>query len=185
MKKTLEIQIKDYEKPIKELIGKTVSEIYYYELEYENGQTYWDEKEYHTLDFGLEMIMSDLEKFYFIWDSELAQFNVKFKKGDITTEFSENSTHKKHNVSNNELWSELMKSKIIGISSHWSHWQYLSQKEPNYYPQNIKLDFENDKSVWISATEIENDNPKEMADNITIIFDKRVAKKYNIGEKTV
>ena len=183
LKKTLEIEINNYEKPIKELIGKSISDVNYYEIDY--GEPLWDESEYHSLDFGIELITDDREKYYFVWDSEYTQYNVKFKKGEILEVFSPENNAKKYNAKENQNWTELIGKKICGIKSFWSYWSLINEKERNYYPQDVRIEFENGKEIWISAFEIKDETNFGMQDHITIFFDKQTAEKYNIGKENV
>ena len=183
MKKKLEIEINDYEKSIKELIGKSISDVNYYEIDY--GEPLWNENEYHSLDYGFEIIMSDKSTYYFIWGSEYTQYDVKFRKGNILTEFSPENGAKKYNTKDNEKWSKLIGIKIIGIESCWTYWSLINENKQNYYPQDVRVEFENGKEMWISALEIRDGRIIEMQDHLTVVFDKKIADKYKIGIKNV
>ncbi|GAA3787924.1 hypothetical protein GCM10022271_20720 [Corallibacter vietnamensis] len=183
MKKPLEIEINDYEKPIKELIGKTISDVNYYGIDY--GKPLWNETEFHSLDYGIEIISSDKNSYYFVWGNEFTQYDVKFRKGNILTEFSAENGVKKHNVKENQNWTELIGKKINGIESFWSFWNLINDKKRNYYPQGVRIEFENGKEIWISALEIKENGAIGMQDHLTIIFDKQTAEKYKIGIKNV
>ncbi|WNW02744.1 hypothetical protein RRF68_04865 [Tenacibaculum sp. HL-MS23] len=183
MKKPLEIEIINYEKPIKELIGKTIFDVNYYEIDY--GEPLWNETEFHSLDYGIEIITSDKNAYYFIWGNEFTQYDVKFRKGNISTEFSNENGAKKHNVKDNQNWSELCGKKIIGIESFWSYWSLINDKKRKYYPQDVRIEFENGKEIWISAFEFRDNTMMQMQDHITIFFDKETAEKYKIGIKNV
>ncbi|GHC65941.1 hypothetical protein [Ulvibacter litoralis] len=182
MKKTLEIEINNYEKPIKKLIGKSIVDVNYYEIDY--GEPLWNENEYHSLDYGFEIIMSDKTVYYFVWGSEFTQYDIKFKEGNILTVFSEENNAKKYNPKNNIYWKELIGQKISGIESYWSYWNLIDDDKKNYYPQDLRIEFENGQAIWISAFEIRDNTSFGMQDHITIFFDKETAKKYHIGIKT-
>ena len=183
LKKTLEIEIINYEKPIKELIGKTISDVNYYEIDY--GEPLWNETEFHSLDYGFEIITSDKKTYYFIWGNEFTQYDVKFRKGNILTEFSNENSAIKYNVKDNQDWSELCGKKIIGIESFWSHWSLVNDKKRKHYPQDIRIEFKNGKEIWISAFEFRDNEMMQMQDHITIFFNKETAEKYKIGIKNV
>lgn len=183
MKKPLEIEIINYEKPIKELIGKTIIDVNYYEIDY--GEPLWNETEFHSLDYGIEIIMSDKNTYYFIWGNEFTQYDVKFSKGNILTEFSAENGAKKYNAKENLNWAELIGKKISGIKSFWSYWNLVNDEKRNYYPQDVRIEFENGKEIWISALEIRENRIIGMQDHLTIIFDKKTAEKYKIGIKNV
>jgi len=179
LKKTLEVEINKYEKPIKEIIGKSISKVNYFELDY--GEPAWDENDFHSLDYGIEIMTSDKSTFYFIWDRKYAQFDIKFQKGSILSEFGSENNSKKYNVTNNEKWTELIDTKIIKIESSWSYFNHSNDKKRNYFPQDVRIDFENGKEIWISALEIIDNKELGMKDHLTIVFDKKIASKFNIG----
>ncbi|GAA4239630.1 hypothetical protein GCM10022291_34750 [Postechiella marina] len=183
MKKTLEIEIDNYENPIKELIGQSILDVNYYEIDY--GEALWNEIEYHSLDYGIEITLSDNNSYYFIWGNEFTQYDVKFRKGDIITEFRSENSAKKYSATQNQKWTELIGKKICGIKSFWSYWSLINEKKRNYYPQDIRIEFENGKEIWISAFEIRDGTNFGMQDHITIFFDKQTAEKYNIGKENV
>jgi len=183
LKNTIEIEVNQYEKPIKELIGKSIADVNYYEIDY--GEPTWNEIEYHSLDYGIELVTSDKSKFYFIWGNEYAQYDVKFRKGNILTEFSTENGAKNYNVTNNQKWTELIGIKISGIESCWSYWSLINEDKRNYYPQDVRIEFENGKEMWISALEIRDGRIIGMQDHLTVTFDKETAEKYKIGIKNV
>jgi len=183
LKKEHQIKIENYEKPIRELIGKSISIVNYYEIDY--GEPLWNKTEYHSLDFGIEFTTSENESCYFVWGSEFTQYNLKFKKGDILTVFSAENNAKKYNASENEHWTELIGVRITGIKSSWSYWNLVGDKKRNYYPQDIEIEFKNGKKIWISALEIRDGKPMGMQDHLTVFFDKKIANKYKTGINNV
>ncbi|MCH2032256.1 MAG: hypothetical protein MK202_01955 [Tenacibaculum sp.] len=181
MKSTTEIEVNKYEKPIRELVGMSIVNVNYYEIDY--GKPMWNEIDYHSLDYGIELVTSDKSKFYFVWGNNYTQYDLIFRKGNILTEFSKENGVKKHIVTNNQKWTELIGAKINGIESYWSYWSLINDGKPNYYPQDVRVEFENGKEIWISALEIRDGNINRMIDNLTVVFDKKTAKKYKIGIK--
>ncbi|MGH1384336.1 hypothetical protein [Kordia sp.] len=172
MKTSKETKIKNYEKQLHDLVGKSIVAVDYYELVYE--EPLWDEDEYHSLDYGLEIITSDENRYYFIWGKEFEQFDVKFKKGDILKEFVSEISFNKYNVTNNVNWKVLIEKEIKDVKTIWSYSTYKGRKEKYYYPQEIILTFENEKEVIISALEIIDRDPLFMKDHISVFFDKKV-----------
>ncbi len=181
----MEIQkeIENYENPIKELIGKSISNVNYFEIDY--GKPLWNETEYHSLDYGIELVTTDEQAYYFVWGSEFTQYDVKFRKGNILTEFSTENGAKKYNANSNQKWTELIGIKISGIESYWSYWSLINEDKRNYYPQDVRIEFENRKEIWISALEITDGKAMGMKDHLTIVFNQKVADKYKIGIKNV
>ncbi len=179
LKESLKIEINNYEKPIKELIGKSISDVNYYEIDY--GEPMWNETEFHSLDYGIEIIMEDKTAYYFVWGNEFTQYDVKFRKGNILSVFSPENGAKKYNVSDNPNWTELIGKKINRIQSYWSYWNLLNDEKRNYYPQDVQIEFESGENIWISALEITDSKPMGMKDYFTIVFDKEIADKFKIG----
>jgi len=91
----------------------------------------------------------------------------------------------KNNANSNQKWTELIGAKIIGIESCWSYWSLIDQDKRNYYPQDVRIEFENGKEIWISALEIRDGRIIGMQDHLTVVFDKETADKYKIGIKNV
>ena len=86
---------------------------------------------------------------------------------------------------NTKKWTGLINKKVVGIKSNWEYYQYQGKKEKHFYPQDVQIEFENGKFVYISAMEISDDKPMGMKDHLTIIFDKKIADKHKIGIKNV
>jgi hypothetical protein len=183
LEKTLEIEISNYENPIKELIGKSISEVNYYEIDY--GEPFWNKTEFHSLDYGIEITMTDKTSYYFIWGNEFSQYDVKFREGSILNEFSSQNGAKKYSINENLKWKDLIGKKINEIESYWPYWNLINNEKRNYYPQDVRIEFENGKEIWISALEIKENRTIGMQDHLTIIFDKQTAEKYKIGIKNV
>lgn len=175
----MEATINQYEKPIRELIGKSIQDVNYYEIDY--GEPMWDETEYHSLDYGIELVTADELHYYFIWGNEYTQYGIKFRKGNILTEFSTGNGAKRYNASSNSKWTELIDKKINSIESCWSYWHLANDKKRTYYPQDLRIEFENGKEIWISALEITDDHIIGMQNHLTIVFDQNTADKYKIG----
>ncbi|WP_299681275.1 hypothetical protein [uncultured Dokdonia sp.] len=85
----LQLQITTYEKPLQKLIGKSIMNVFYYEINY--GKPTWNQDKFHSLDYGVELQMSDDTSYYFIWDSIYHQYDLKFSTGSIVSEFKMNA----------------------------------------------------------------------------------------------
>jgi len=184
LEKDIKILIENYDNKLKILIGKTISKVRYFEIN--DGEPAWDKIEFHSIDYGVELITSDNQSFYFIWDKQFTAYDLKFQIGSIRTEFSkEDDSAFEFNVSDNEKWIELIGQKIIGIKSNWSFFRSSRMKKKNFYPQDVEIKFANKNSIYISAMEISREKTMTMKDHITLVFDENTAKKYNIGLKNV
>ncbi|WP_291728536.1 hypothetical protein [Bernardetia sp.] len=178
MKTPLALKIENYEKPIKELIGKAILSVHYYEIDY--GEPYWNSIDHHSIDYGLEIKTDDDETYYFIWDKQFVCYDLKFTKGKIQQEFSQNANVKIHRITH-QNWNEVIGKKVVSIQSVWS---YILDKDGTiYYPETIQLKFINNRNVWISAVEIGEGITPCMADHISVFFDEGTMNKHNINSE--
>ena len=177
----LDIEIKKYNQEPQELIGHSIRTVTYYEIDY--GEPGYDRGDYHTLDFGLQIELNSGVVFYVIWDSLFCQHDIKVKTGDIRNELKTPLDGiSEHRLVDDQKWELLLNQKIVAVKSYWSYFQYEGEEIKHYYPQDLELIFENNKSVYFSALEITEQNRViPMADNITVIFDRAIADQYKIG----
>ncbi|WP_298508742.1 hypothetical protein [uncultured Kordia sp.] len=175
MKIVQEIQIKSYEEKLHDLLGKSIMQVNYYELKYD--EPLWDEKTHHSLDFGIEIVTNENKQYYFIWGQEFTQFDVKFEKGDILKEFASIDSFNKYDVANTSYWKLLKGKAIKSIHVSWSYWSFLERKEKHYYPQDVIIVFEDNKKVIISALEMVDGKAVNMKDHISVFFDEELFRK--------
>lgn len=178
MEEKVKIEIENYDKQLKELVGQSFSKINYYEIDY--GKPSWDEIEFHSIDYGLQIITSNAKEYYFIWDSQYFMHDLKFKKGDINLEFSTKEGIAVHNVTDNVKWRDLIDIKISDIKSNWSYITYSEDNKKCYYPQDVIIEFTNGRSVFISVLEISENKLLAIQDNLIIIFEETILEKYAI-----
>lgn len=182
-------KMSSYENAIKKLIDHSILDVFYYEIDYKitndlddlnNSYQTWDNKDFHSLDYGLELFLSNGLTYYFIWGCEFIQYDLKFNQGSITTEFASDANIKKHNVKSNQNWQALLGLKIENIEIIWDN-AFLTNKTKEkslIYPQSVKIQFATNKNLWISALEIVRKDKIKMHDHISLFFDKKTAKKY-------
>ncbi|AFM05217.1 hypothetical protein Fleli_2864 [Bernardetia litoralis DSM 6794] len=169
----LQLQTDNYKNLVKELIGKSIISVNYYEID--RDKPYWDKGDHHSLDYGLEIEMNDSQTYYFIWDKEFIQYDMKFAKGEIQQEFSVGVG--KHLITDSK-WNNLLGEKIVSVETIWINCSINGDKK--HYPETIKLHFKNNKSIWISAVEIRENITPYMADHVSVFFDEMTMRKYNV-----
>ena len=179
---TLEAKI-ELNNKLEQLIGQSIEEVYYWEIKYE--QPCYEFGLLDSLDYGVSIQTSNGGKFYFIWDNNITSHNIKFVKGEIQREFENPKNVSMHNVSKNKNWEKVIGVKIKNSTSLWSWVSNIGSNKKTFFPQDIKLTFENDLSCFISAVEpLEENNFNYLADNLTICFNKEIANKY-IGKENL
>jgi len=86
-------------------------------------------------------------------------------------------------VSKTSEWGDFLNTKITDVRIVWS-WVKESGffKRKILYPQELIFSFDNNRNIFISALQIETDDSFiGMTDNITVFFDKDIAKKFRVG----
>lgn len=160
-----------------ELIGKTIKEVTYYEIDY--GAPCFEFEDHHSVDFGLQLITNTGTTYYIIWGAQYIQYDLKFEKGSITKEMHKEATIKCYNVSQLKHWKKRIGVPIQNIKSYWSYITTTKKGEKTYYPQDLEISFKNGLNVIISALEIkENEEVSSMANHISVFFNTETAIKY-------
>lgn len=170
----------EFELKVRSLIGEIVEEVFYFEIEYENGEELWNsDEDFDSLDYGFDLVMASGITKGFIWGSEFYQYGVSLLSNSLDSELSAGS---KIEVSSRSRWRDLIGLKVENARIIWS-WVKEDGlfKKKYYYPQDVILTFEGGKEVLISATEIRDGKAYGFSDNITIVFDNVVSKKYALG----
>lgn len=98
----LETEIAKYEALPSELIGGTIKEVSYFEIDY--GEPAFDLECHHSLDYGLQIETDDGVIFYMIWDWQHVRYDLKFKKGSLSDKMNSESKISCHNVSLSKYW---------------------------------------------------------------------------------
>ncbi|MEM1215989.1 MAG: hypothetical protein AAGJ82_09910, partial [Bacteroidota bacterium] len=76
-----------------------------------------------------------------------------------------------------DSWEVFIGLQITAVNSFWRKIKVpLIQ-----YPETVSISFCNQKSIWISALEIQNGKTEIMSDNLIVFFDAERVKKYDIG----
>jgi hypothetical protein len=169
----------DFENQFRDLIGKRIVQVRYYEIEYQDNENMWSyDERFDSLDFGLDLLTDDDSLFAISWGSEFYQYGISPDKNNLP----KSNGYRSINVTKTSRWSDFLNINIADVRIAWS-WIHESGlfKKKIYYPQDLILSFESQRKVFISALQIENDNSfMGMTDNITVFFDGGTAKKFKV-----
>lgn len=186
-----------YEQRVAAVVGRCISTVRYYEIAYEESQLYWDNGQFHSLDFGLDLKMEDGCRFKISWDSEFYQYEISLSEGSLADQLAESVAM--WDVSNHPKWKPLLHNEIVDAKVYWSwvefttwqkqdslgrHLRQLFQKpERRDYPQDVELVFASGGRAFFSAAQYLKDEDKlfGMSDEVTVIFSDEVAARYEVG----
>jgi hypothetical protein len=176
----------DFESKLKRMIGLSLHKVEYLEINYEpeDPKPYYKTRfnEIDTIDFSI-IFQTDKDKIEFYWDGQFYQYGI----GARINEVSEIATGQKWNVSQTDLWEKFIGQKII--EAHLT-WEEITTYEENtgktdmfIYPQDLRIDFSNDRSIFISAAGFLNEEDKEvigLMDNLTVTDNETLARQVKM-----
>ena len=169
----------DFENQFRELIGKRIVRVRYYEIEYQDTENMWSSDDrFDSLDFGLDLLADDNSLFAISWGSEFYQYGISPDKNNLPT----SNGYRCIDVTNISRWVDFLNISIADTRIVWSWVQESGLfKRKIHYPQDLILSFDNNRRVFISALQIENDDSFwGMTDNVTVFFDKETATKFKV-----
>lgn len=178
-----------FDAQVQEMIGLTLSEVVYYEIEYENPEPGYLYKPDigHFLDFGIDLVADDGKCFSFLWDGTFCQYGLGIYSHSAEEEII---TKRRWLVANDPNWIPLICKTINSAEVYWS-WVAASQDAPkeirSYYPQDIVLSFSSNYRVYVSASQYWEATNKVMgaSNNILIVFSDQIASKHQLGSFAV
>ncbi len=172
----------EYEKRVQELIGHTLAEVLYFEIDYHNeagiplNEPAWSrDPRFDSLDFGLELQTNEGDSFWITWGQEFYLYNIAVERNTS----DDRSRMRKWNVTHESRWFRLIGKQIIEVQTYWSWVERVSEQgwERFDFPQDLRITFETGETVYISAFEIWPDGSYNgFTDNITVFFDEDTAK---------
>ena len=185
----------EYNNLAEQLIGETLASINCFQLDSPNSENYWNTcSEFHTLDFGLDLIFESGKVYSLAWGDHFYQFDLQIKPFSISNEIA---AFKKIDLTTNKNWSIYIGKCINDARPIWSNITKsygankshgilgLKQKFVNThpdrtisFPETIVINFNNQKSLYISAVEIQDKKANLHADSITVFFKEDVASQY-------
>jgi len=174
----------DFDANLSRLIGFTINRVVYFEIDYQNGRpNFRDHPETgHFLDFGLEMTDPSGSPTCITWDGTFFQYGLGVF---IDTPSTEVLSGLSYDVTSDPEWTPFLGLSVTRADSYWS-W-VADSMAPNakrtYYPQDIRLMFDNDRCLYFSAAEFLNDSDKlfGMSDNVLVVFNESVAEHHQLG----
>jgi hypothetical protein len=171
---------RDFENLFRDLIGKKILRVRYYEIEYQDTDNMWQyDTRFDSLDFGFDLLCENDFLFPISWGSEFYQYGISPDQANLPT----SNGYRSIDVSKTSRWIDFLKVKIADVRIVWS-WVEESGwvQRKVYYPQDLILRFDNNRDIFISALQIETDDSfVGMTDNITVFFDRDIAKAFKVG----
>jgi hypothetical protein len=146
------------------LVGDAVTSVVYMEMEYDKPM--WNRfEDYDSLDYGVELALRSGRTVALEWNSY--EFGIWLAEGDVGV--IEGTP--RHDVSATSQWSSLIGRTITGCRVLWKP-DYILDDRRNEIPQTIRLDFEGERRVLVTACEVHaNSDPHWGADHVTVFFD--------------
>lgn len=172
------------------LIGRKITDVYYEELDYQNNTDYWElTADTHSIDMNVIFHLDNQDLIQIKWDNEFYCYGIGLERLE-KLDYRENV--KTIKVTGNQNWTELIDKEITDINVLW---EIEDTKEHHYknnkltetkdvtiiLPQTWELTFNNDKTIWISALELrDNEEPSYWADHLTVFFTDQGQEKYKL-----
>lgn len=174
----------EFETQARRLVGQVVQRVRYFEIESGAGEPAWGgDPRFDSLDFGLDLLTVSGERFRLWWGAEFYMYGVSVESGGPESV----EGVRMWDVSETSRWRELLGSRIEDVHVFWSwvSWEEGTDKGRVQYPQDVKLVFEKDREVYISAFEVSSgDSGLGTMDHITVFFDKAIAQRFGVGQPT-
>ncbi len=174
----------EFDANINRLIGFTIDHVVYFEIDYQNGRPLFrDHPETgHFLDFGVEMIDPSGRSCCITWDATFFQYGLGVF---VDTASAEVLSGLSYAVTDDPEWVPFIGCKIVNVESYWA-WvadNMAANANRTYFPQDLRLAFDNNRSIYLSAAQFVNDSGKlfGMCDNVLIVFNDDVAAHHKIG----
>jgi len=168
---------KDFENKFNCIINRTLIGVKYYEIEYSNKKPMWNwNKDFDSLDYGLDLEFNDKSIWGITWGSEFYQYGISIYQKSIKDILK---GYIVWDVTKEINWKKYLNQKIKKVKIYWDEVEEGLKRFK--FPQDVKIVFENDNSIYISAYEIRKDGfEMGMMDNITVFFDTKIAQKHNL-----
>jgi len=176
----------DFENQIRRLIGLTLLRVEYLEINYEpEDPKPWYKSQFNeidSIDYSITF-QTDKDKIEFHWDGQFYQYGI----GVRFNELNEIATGKKWDVTNNDLWKKFIGQKVANIKLTWEEVSTYEEKtgksEKLTYPQDLRIEFSNEKSIFISAAEFLTEDGKEVMrhmDNLAVTDNESLARQVKM-----
>jgi hypothetical protein len=172
----------EYEARVKAVEGRILTEVVYYELQWEGKEAPaydWLGKDLDALDFGLDLVTDVGETFGIIWEWDFFQYHVGIHRQSLDELVTNASTW-----SVAERWGGLIGQEITLAKLWWSSADIEGavSTEREVGPQTLELRFESERSVYVSALEVDATGKRwGGADNLVVVWNEGLAEEYEIG----
>ena len=173
------------------LVGQSIKEIFYDEMDYGNNIQDWNLSEnIHSIDLDVIFKMNNNKLVQVNWDNEFYNYGINIK---VLNKINNIEGFNTIDLTSNSKWIKLLNKKILNVQVLW----YIEKNvKDNIYdnnrniseksiqielPQTLEIKFETNDKIWISTVEILKDNEiNYCADNLTIFFDEKELLKYKL-----
>ncbi len=182
-------EYKDFEEKFKKIIGLTLTNVEYSEIKNELGEPYESTPYYpskyedlHSVDYSVFINTKEEQKIEIYWDDQFFQFGIGIKINE-KSDFSNTAIL---NVTTEKIWANTIGQKIIDIEINWNIVETIEQTnnetESFHYPQDVKIIFENNQKIIISASTYnqERGDVYGFSDNILVTNNEETAQKINM-----
>ncbi|OJJ20170.1 hypothetical protein BKI52_17000 [marine bacterium AO1-C] len=163
-------QIQDF------LLSRRVTEVFYEELDYQDGQGHWEESnECHSLDLNIILQLDNQELVQIKWDNEFYAYGLGLEK---VSQLNPREGIKIINASSHQNWTSLINQRIVSIHIYWDE---CNSSDTNFLPTVWEVQFEHHHKIWIATVEIyEGKMTSFWANHLTIFFSREEAIKYQL-----
>jgi hypothetical protein len=176
----------DFENHCKRIIGLKLSSVDYYEVKYnpENPTPWYKTKypEIDSVDFSI-VLHFDSDRVEIFWDGQFYQYGIGLSINDKSV-FDGFQTW---NVSDSEIWCNVIGEKIVDLNIAWDIVRTTEPKtgktEERIYPQDLTLIFSNGEKIFISAAGFPNSDDNEvqgLLDNLTVSNNENIARQVKM-----
>ena len=176
----------DFENHIQRIVGMTLLRVDYLEINYEpeHPKPFYKShfNEIDSIDFSI-IFQTNIDKIEFYWDGHFYRYGI----GIRFNEFNETATGQKWEVSNDKLWGKFIGQKIVNVKLSWQEVKTFEENtgksDKFIYPQDLRIDFSNAKSIFISAAGFLNKDDEEvmgLMDNLTVTDNEFLARQVKM-----
>ena len=179
---------KYYNRILSKLIGRSIVDVFYEELDYQNKLEYWEfSKDIHSVDMNIIFRLDNNDLIQIKWDAEFYSYGVGFEN---LSQIEDKDLTKIISIKENNNWKKVLNEKITDLIIYWDNCtennsnQGKNNSEKNFIqiPSIWEIEFQEQK-IWISTFEIKEESDNIFwADHLTIFFnDKNELKNELVG----
>jgi hypothetical protein len=174
--------IREFEARVREIVGERVAGVQYRELDFGDGEPHWANRDFDSVDFGIELRTESGELFSIKWEGT-SFLGLIFYKGSLDSELV-GGREGIWDVTQTSRWRDNVGRSITKSHVYWGH----GETPDGVYvpaPDCISLEFDSGDTVHIQYGEYSEDTRSlELGDNVTVFFDDATARLYRAGPYT-